>query len=46
MALKQVKTTCAYCGAGCQIEFTVDTARKKIVGEVPALVELIQAHIV
>ena len=36
MAFKQVKTTCAYCGAGCQIEFTVDTAKNKIVGAVPA----------
>ncbi len=31
MALKQVQTTCAYCGAGCQILFTVDTDANKIV---------------
>ncbi|MDR2456054.1 MAG: hypothetical protein LBE49_05605, partial [Deltaproteobacteria bacterium] len=24
MPLQQVVTTCAYCGAGCQIKFTVD----------------------
>ena len=36
MALKQVQTTCAYCGAGCQIMFTVDTDANKIVEAVPA----------
>ena len=36
MALKQVQTTCAYCGAGCQIMFTVDTETNKIVEAVPA----------
>ena len=36
MALKQVQTTRAYCGAGCQIMFTVDTAKNKIVNAVPA----------
>ncbi len=30
MAIKQVQTTCAYCGAGCQILFTVDTEQNKI----------------
>lgn len=30
MAIKQVQTTCAYCGAGCQILFTVDTDANKI----------------
>ena len=25
MSVKQVQTTCPYCGAGCQIMFTVDT---------------------
>ncbi|MDR0524237.1 MAG: hypothetical protein LBG90_00005 [Spirochaetaceae bacterium] len=24
MAVKEIKTTCAYCGAGCQLMFTVD----------------------
>ena len=36
MAFKQVQTTCAYCGAGCQIMFTVDTDANKIVEAVPA----------
>ena len=36
MATKQVQTTCAYCGAGCQIMFTVDTDKNKIVNAVPA----------
>ena len=31
MALKQVQTTCAYCGAGCQILFTVDTDENRII---------------
>lgn len=30
MAIKEVKTTCAYCGAGCQILFTVDTDKNMI----------------
>lgn len=34
--LKQVQSTCAYCGAGCQIMFTVDTELNKIVDAVPA----------
>ena len=36
MALKQVQTTCPYCGAGCQIMFTVDPDANKIVEAVPA----------
>ena len=36
MALKQVQTTCAYCGAGCQIMFSVDEAANKIIEAVPA----------
>ena len=36
MAMKQVKTTCAYCGAGCQINFTVDTDANKIIKAEPA----------
>lgn len=36
MATKQVQTTCPYCGAGCQIMFTVDPDANKIVGAVPA----------
>lgn len=36
MALKQVQTTCPYCGAGCQIMFTVDSDANKIVEAVPA----------
>ena len=36
MAIKQVQTTCPYCGAGCQIMFTVDTDANKIIGAVPA----------
>ena len=37
MATKQVQTTCPYCGAGCQIMFTVDTDANKIIGAVPAM---------
>ena len=36
MATKQVLTTCPYCGAGCQIMFTVDTDANKIIDAVPA----------
>lgn len=36
MALKEVLSTCAYCGAGCQILFRVDEAANKIVEAVPA----------
>ncbi len=37
MAFKEVQTTCAYCGAGCQITFKVDEAANKIVEAVPAM---------
>lgn len=37
MATKQVRTTCAYCGAGCQIDFTVDTDKNKILKATPAM---------
>ena len=36
MAFKEVQTTCAYCGAGCQIKFIVDEAANKIIEAVPA----------
>lgn len=36
MAIKQVQTTCAYCGAGCQIKFTVDTDKNRIIKAEPA----------
>ncbi|MBQ9930832.1 MAG: hypothetical protein IJO79_00595, partial [Firmicutes bacterium] len=36
MALKEIQTTCAYCGAGCQIVFQVDEAANKIVKATPA----------
>lgn len=36
MPVKQVVTTCAYCGAGCQINFTVDQEANKILDAVPA----------
>ena len=36
MGYKQVQTTCAYCGAGCQINFTVDEEANKIVEATPA----------
>ena len=36
MALKEVRTTCAYCGAGCQITFLVDEEANKIVKATPA----------
>ena len=31
MALKEIQTTCCYCGAGCQLLFTVDKEANKIV---------------
>lgn len=37
MAIKQVQTTCAYCGAGCRINFTVDTDSNKIIKAEPAM---------
>ena len=37
MAFKEVQSTCAYCGAGCQITFKVDEAANKIVEAVPAM---------
>ncbi|MDR2602635.1 MAG: hypothetical protein LBC53_09360, partial [Spirochaetaceae bacterium] len=30
MAQKQIQTTCCYCGAGCQLLFTVDQEANKI----------------
>jgi formate dehydrogenase major subunit len=30
MAIKEIQTTCAYCGAGCQLLFTVDQTANKI----------------
>lgn len=36
MSIKQIQSTCAYCGAGCQIMFTVDTEKNKILEAVPA----------
>jgi formate dehydrogenase major subunit len=36
MAVKDIVSTCAYCGAGCQIKFTVDQDRNKILEAVPA----------
>jgi formate dehydrogenase major subunit len=36
MAVKQIQSTCAYCGAGCQIMFTVDQEANKILEAVPA----------
>jgi formate dehydrogenase major subunit len=35
MAVKQIQTTCAYCGAGCQLLFTVDQDANKILDVVP-----------
>ncbi len=29
--IKQVQTTCSYCGAGCQMQFTVDETANKII---------------
>jgi formate dehydrogenase major subunit len=34
--IKEIKTTCAYCGAGCQLMFTVDKAANKILDVRPA----------
>ena len=31
MALKEIQTTCCYCGAGCQLLFTVYKEANKIV---------------
>ena len=36
MAFKEVRTTCPYCGAGCQIMFKVDVETNKIIEAVPA----------
>ena len=33
---KEIQSTCAYCGAGCQIRFSVDTEQNKILEAVPA----------
>ncbi|MDR1149197.1 MAG: formate dehydrogenase subunit alpha, partial [Spirochaetaceae bacterium] len=35
MAIKEIKTTCCYCGAGCQILFTVDQDENKILDAHP-----------
>jgi formate dehydrogenase major subunit len=37
MSIKEVQTTCAYCGAGCQILFKVDPERNQILEAVPAM---------
>jgi formate dehydrogenase major subunit len=34
--IKEIESTCAYCGAGCQIRFSVDTEQNKILEAVPA----------
>jgi formate dehydrogenase major subunit len=34
--IKEIQSVCAYCGAGCQIRFTVDTAQNKILEAAPA----------
>ncbi len=36
MAIKKVLSTCAYCGTGCQINFTVDTDKNQILKAEPA----------
>ncbi len=36
MTIKRIQSTCAYCGAGCQIMFTVDTEKNKILEAEPA----------
>jgi formate dehydrogenase major subunit len=36
MSTKKIQSTCAYCGAGCQILFTVDTEQNKILEAAPA----------
>jgi len=37
MPVKKIQSTCAYCGAGCQIMFTVDTDKNKILEAEPAM---------
>jgi len=37
MPVKKIQSTCVYCGAGCQIMFTVDTDRNKILEAEPAM---------
>lgn len=37
MSVKQIQSTCAYCGAGCQIMFSVDTKQNKILEAAPAM---------
>lgn len=37
MAIKKILSTCAYCAAGCQIYFTVDTDKNKIIEATPAM---------
>jgi len=37
MPVKKIQSTCAYCGAGCQIMFTVDTDQNKILDAEPAM---------
>jgi len=37
MPVKKIQSTCAYCGAGCQIMFTVDTDKNKILDAEPAM---------
>ena len=34
--IKEIQSTCAYCGAGCQIKFVVDTEQNKILEAMPA----------
>jgi formate dehydrogenase major subunit len=34
--IKEIQSTCAYCGAGCQILFRVDTEQNKILEALPA----------
>jgi formate dehydrogenase major subunit len=34
--IKAIQSTCAYCGAGCQITFSVDTEQNKILEALPA----------
>ena len=36
MAVKEIQTTCVYCGAGCQLMFTVDQKANKILDARPA----------
>ena len=37
MPVKKIQSTCAYCGGGCQILFTVDTDQNKILEAEPAM---------